>query len=64
MNQRKNKKILIILIIILLIVVLILGAAIIYFLTDILKSDKELFFKYIAQVGDSKNGFTSQDLNK
>ena len=64
MNQKKNKKILMILIIIVLIVILIAGAAIIYFVTDIFKTDKELFFKYVTQVGDNKKGFISQDLKE
>lgn len=64
MNQKKNKKILMILIIIVLIVILIAGAAIIYLVTDIFKTDKELFFKYVTQVGDNKKGFISQDLKE
>ena len=62
MNQKKNKKILMILMIITAIVILIAGAAIIYLVTDIFKTDKELFFKYVTQVGDNKKGFISQDL--
>lgn len=62
MNQKKNKKTPKILIIIITIIILIAGAATIYFVTDIFKTDKELFFKYVTQVGDNKKGFISQDL--
>ena len=64
MNQKKNKKILMILIIITVLMILIAGAAIVYLTTDIFKTDKELFFKYVTQVGDNKKGFISQDLKE
>ncbi len=61
MNQKKNKKILMILIIIVLIIIIISGI-ILVFATDIFKSDKDLFFKYITQMGDSKQGFIESSL--
>lgn len=62
MNQKKNKKILIILIIVTLILILMAGGAIAYFTTDIFKSDKELFFKYIGQITDKEKGLFSEDI--
>lgn len=55
MNQKKNTKILLILIIIIVIIIL-AGVGILVFATDIFKSDKEMFFKYMADIGDSKKG--------
>ena len=63
MNQKKNKIILIILIIVISIITLISGI-ILVFATDIFKSDKDLFFKYIQQMGDSKQGFIESSLTQ
>lgn len=58
MGQMKNTKIVKILIIVVSVLILILsGVAYLYFATDIFKTNKQLFFKYIGQVVDSKNGF-------
>lgn len=55
----KKKGILIAVIVILVVLVLAGGAfAYIYFATDILKSEKELFAKYALQMGDKENGFS------
>ena len=56
MKPNKSKKILVIVIIL---VILIIGAGVIFALskTDLMKSNKEKFFKYITQIGD-------EDLNK
>ena len=64
MNQKKNTKILLIIIIILFILILFAGVAFAYFATDIFRSDKELFFKYITQIGEQEKGFINNDLNK
>lgn len=64
MNQKKNTKILLIIIIILFIVILFAGVAFAYFATDIFSSDKELFFKYISQIGDQEKGFFNKELNQ
>jgi len=64
MNQKKNNKILLIIIIIVFILILFAGVAFAYFATDIFKSDKELFFKYITQIGDQEKGFINEDLNQ
>ena len=60
----KKKKTLLIVIIVLL-VILILGGgtfAYIYLGTDLLKSDKELFAKYIVLMGDDEEGFSPKIL--
>ena len=64
MNQKKSTKILLIFIIILSILILLAGGAFAYFATDIFKSDKELFFKYITQLGDEKKGFFDKNLSQ
>ena len=64
MNQKKNKKIVVILIIISIIIIISIGLAIMYFATDLFKSDEKLFFKYIYQMSDEKNGFINSDLKK
>lgn len=63
MNQKKNTKILLILIIIIVIIIL-AGVGILVFATDIFKSDKEMFFKYMADIGDSKKGFIDEELKQ
>ena len=59
MEQRKNAKVLKILIITISIMILILIGVIayLYFQTDMFKSNKTLFFKYIAQAGNEETGF-------
>lgn len=64
MNQKKSRKILLICIIFLVILLLIVGGAFTYFATDIFKSDKELFFKYITQIADSEKGFLDNNVLK
>lgn len=64
MNQKKSSKILIILIIIVLLIILTGGVVIICLATDLFKSDKELFFKYVTQIGDSENGFVDTNLKQ
>lgn len=64
MNQKKSSKILIILIIIVLLIILTGGVVIICLATDLFKSDKELFFKYVTQIGDSENGFVDSNLKQ
>ena len=63
MNQKKNTKILLILIIIIVIIIL-AGVGILVFATDIFKSDKEMIFKYMADIGDSKKGFIDDGLKQ
>ena len=57
--MKKTNKTLIILFIICLIILISAGGAIAYayLATDLLKSNQELFFKYLAQVVDEENCF-------
>lgn len=64
MNQKKKMNMLVILIIIILIIILVGGVAFAYLATDLLKSDKELFFKYIVQIADSEKGFIDNNINQ
>lgn len=64
MRQKKNSKIIVILIILLIILILLTGIAYAYFSTDIFKSNKELFFKYITQMGDEEEGFFETQLKQ
>ncbi len=57
MEPKKNSKKLLIIIIILIILILLTGIAFTYFATDIFKSNKEMFFKQVAQMGEEKEGF-------
>ena len=63
MKQKKNK-ILIIAIIIVLILIICLSLVYVYIATDYLKSDKQLFFKYISQIVDDENGFIENELKQ
>lgn len=61
MKQKKNKKV-VTLIIILIFIILLLAGILIYFMTDIFKGNKELFFKYVTQIGDTNKGFIESEL--
>lgn len=62
MNQKKSTKILMILIIAVLAIILVGGIAFAYLTTDIFRSEKDLFFKYMTQIGDSEKGFLDNQL--
>lgn len=62
MNQKKNTKILVILIILIVILIIGIGITYIVFATDMFRSEKKLFFKYVTQIGDSEKGFISNDV--
>lgn len=64
MRQKKNNKIMAILMIVLVILILLTGIAYAYFVTDIFKSNKELFFKYITQMGAEEEGFIDTQLKQ
>lgn len=64
MNQKKNTKIILILIIILSIVILVGGCLFLFLGTDLLKNDKDLFFKYAMQLGDSKQRMIENSLTQ
>lgn len=40
------------------------GVAYTYFATDLFKSNKELFFKYVTQIGEEKEGFIEEPLKQ
>lgn len=56
----KNKKVLIISSIIAIIIVIAIVIGVLYFATDLFKTDKQLFYKYIAKVKVMDNGFVNQ----
>lgn len=59
----KGKKVLIASIIIVLILILgIGGVAFAYMTTDFLKTDEQLFYKYMAKIGEDLKGFSSEEL--
>lgn len=61
MNQKKNK-LLVILIIIVSIIIILSGIGIVYVATDLFKSNKNLFVKYVAQISDKEDGFIGSNL--
>lgn len=63
MKQKKNR-LLIILIIIVSILLILLGFTYAYIATDFLKGNKQLFFNYIQQFTDDKEGFIDNDLKQ
>ena len=52
MKQKKNTKILIILIILVLLIILVAGGVYAYLVTDLFRSDKDIFFKYASKLAD------------
>ena len=62
MNQKKSKKIIVFVIILLLVLILVSSLLLVYFLTDIFKGNKELFFKYISQISSNENSFIEQNV--
>ena len=50
--------------IIIIVIIILAGVGILVFATDIFKSDKEMFFKYMADIGDSKKGFIDDGLKQ
>ncbi len=64
MRPKKNSKIILILIISIIVLILLTGLAFAYFATDMFKSNKDLFFKYITQIGEEKDGFIDPQLKQ
>jgi hypothetical protein len=64
MRQKKSSKIILIIIILLVILISLVGVTYAYFATDIFKSNKDLFLKYITQMGDNNDGFIEPQLNE
>ena len=62
MNQKKNTKMLIILIILTIILIIGIGVTYIILATDMFKSEKKVFFKYITQINDVEKGFVSNEV--
>ena len=61
----KKKGILITIIVILVLLILAGGAfAYVYFATDLLKTDKELFAKYFVRIGDEEKGMSPTSLTE
>ena len=48
----------------LVILMVLTGIAYTYFATDLFKTNKDLFFKYITQIGDEKEGFIDNSLKQ
>lgn len=64
MGQKKKNKIILISIIIVVILTLFIGITYAFLATDLLKSNKDLFFKYITQINDEKQGFIETSLKQ
>lgn len=63
MGQKKNKGLLITIIVLLVVILLLVGVmAYLYIFTDILKSNKQLFFKYTSQIVQNEDGFINNQL--
>lgn len=64
MYQKRKSKIILISIILVIILILIAGVAYAYFVTDIFKDEKSLFFKYASQIGEEKEGFINSYISQ
>ena len=64
MNQKKSKKIVVILIIVVLLILITGGILFAYFTTDIFRGNKELFFKYFAQIASAEDGFIENSVKQ
>lgn len=64
MDQKKNNKIILIAIIAILVVILLALGTYAFLATDLLKSDKNLFFKYTSQLADGKQGSMNEYLKQ
>lgn len=64
MGQKKSNKLILIVILLLVILIFLVGVAYAYFATDIFKSNKDLFFKYMTQMGDEKEGYIETQLKE
>ena len=65
MNQKKNNGLKIAIVIVLVIILILIGViALLYFATDVFRSNKEAFFKYTAQLIEQENGFIENTLTQ
>lgn len=62
--KQKKSKIIIILIIIVILVIILASLGIAYFATDLFKSNKTLFAKYVGQIADENQGFIENTLQQ
>lgn len=61
--MKNEKRVIIILIIIILILIIGTGTALAYLKTDLFKTNKQLFLKYISELGQVVNEFDDEELN-
>lgn len=61
--MKNKKRVIIILIVIVLILIIGTGVALAYLKTDLFKTDKQLFLKYISELGQVVNEFDDEELN-
>lgn len=65
MNQKKNNGLKIAIVIVLIIILILIGViALLYFATDVFRSNKEAFFKYTAQLIEQEDGFIDNTLTQ
>ena len=64
MEPKKKSKSIFIIIIVLIFLISIMGFAYLYIATDLFKSNKELFFQYIKQIGEEKEGWMESNLKE
>ena len=65
MNQKKNNGLKIAIVIVLVIILILIGViALLYFATDVFRSNKEAFFKYTAQLIEQEDGFIENTLTQ
>ena len=65
MNQKKNNGLKIAIVIVLVIILILIGViALLYFATDVFRSNKEAFFKYTAQLVEQEDGFVDNTLKQ
>lgn len=62
--EPKKKRKLIIIIMVLIFLILLTGFTYIYLVTDLFKSNKELFFQYMKQIGEEKEGWIESNLEE
>ena len=64
MEPKKKSKSIFIIIIVLIFLISIMGFAYLYIATDLFKSNKELFFQYIKQIEEEKEGWMESNLKE
>lgn len=64
MRQKKSSRIILMVTILLVIFILLIGIIYVCFSTDIFRGNKELFFKYMIQMGNEEQGFMEMQLKQ